>query len=151
MINKCLMFAGLVVAALLPAIPSSASDADLLAEINPAYQSLRRAFVDHDGSVIKQYMTADGLLVTPFYGGALTTDQIAESLGRFDIERHDSHQLKVTPVGSDAALMTLYTSFTGTYDGKPLPAWVFASGLWVRQEDGWRLKLYQETAVDAPN
>ena len=123
---------------------------NLLAEINPTFESLKKAFVEHDAATIKNHMTEDGLLITPFYRAALSVDEINASLGTFQLQSHDSHQTKVSPVGSDAALMTLYTSFSGTFDGKPLPPWVFASALWVKQDDDWRVKLYQETAVDAP-
>ena len=123
---------------------------NMLAEINPTFESFKKGFVEQDGAAIKKYMTEDGLLITPFHGGALSVDEVVASLSDFQIQSHDSHKLKVSPVGPDAALMTLYTSLSGTFYGKPLPPWVFASALWVKQDDDWRVKLYQETAVNAP-
>ena len=148
--RRFIVFANAIGLMFLMALPSSASEEDLYAEIRPAFESLKKAFYEQDGAALKNYMTEDGLLITPFYRAALTVDEVAASLGTFKVQNHNSHQVKVIPVGPNAALMTLYTSFLGTFDGKPLPPWVFASALWVKQGDDWRVKIYQETAVDTP-
>lgn len=150
MIRKLLVFANVIGFTLLVASPSAASDADLLAEINPAFESLKRGFMEQDGTAIAKYMTEDGLLITPYYAAALTVDEVAASLNQLQLQSHDSHDVRVSPVGPNVALMTLYTSFSGTFDGKPLPPWVFSSAEWVKQDNEWRVRLYQETTVDAP-
>ncbi|WP_353374972.1 hypothetical protein [Microbulbifer sp. NBRC 101763] len=46
--------------------------------------------------------------------------------------------------------MTMYTSFEGSFEDKPVSAWLFTSSLWVKEQGLWRLKLLQETIVEAP-
>ncbi|WP_421726160.1 nuclear transport factor 2 family protein [Bauldia sp.] len=147
---RLLAFLKAIVLALVLAWPASASDAEMVAEVEATLETLKKAFVDRDGATIKQIMTEDGLLITPYYHAAMTPDEVAANLSTLLIESHASHQVNVRPLGPGRSLMTLYTSFEGTYDGRPLPRWVFSSAVWVRRDDGWRVELYQETVVDAP-
>lgn len=146
---RLLTYFQVVAIALLAASPLSASDADMTTALETKLKTFKTAFAKKDGATIKNIMTKDGLLITPFYGVA-TADDVMAKLDTFKIDRHTSYNVKVTPLGADDALMTLYTDFEGTFDGKPLPAWVFASAVWIKQDGAWRVKLYQETVVNKP-
>ncbi len=149
MIGRLKTFGPAVAIALLAASPLSASDADMATALEAKLKAFKAAFIKQDGATIKSMMAKDGLLITPFYGAA-TPEEVVDRLSTFQIKSHDSHDVKVTPLGSDDGLMTLYSSLKGTFNGKPLPPWVFASAVWVKEDGAWRVKLYQETTVDAP-
>ena len=150
MIGRLKRFVQVIAIGAIVALPQSASAADMEAELKAKLETLRGAFIDKDGAKIKAMMTKDGLLITPFFSAALTPDEITDKLSAWPIRSNDSHRVVVTPLDADTGLMTLYTSFEGTFDGKPLPPWVFATAVWVKQDGAWRTKLYQETAVNAP-
>jgi ketosteroid isomerase-like protein len=150
MLRKSMIVAGVIGLALLIVAPARAADADAVAGIKAAFDNLKSAFLRQDGATVKAIMTEDGILAMPFYRAALSANEVASTLSELKVRNHDSHDLKVTMLGPDTGVITLYTSFDGTYKDTPLPPWVFASGLWVKQDGAWRLKLYQETTVDGP-
>ncbi|GAA5441996.1 hypothetical protein Misp06_00157 [Microbulbifer sp. NBRC 101763] len=90
------------------------------------------------------------MIVTPYYKEALGPGQVVEKFRTLDIKKHSSYKVSITPLSAKTALMTMYTSFEGSFEDKPVSAWLFTSSLWVKEQGLWRLKLLQETIVEAP-
>ncbi|WP_444901955.1 DUF4440 domain-containing protein [Microbulbifer sp. SSSA007] len=146
--NKLIALLFIVGILLFIATPASAAKLD--DELNSRMEALKMAFMQHDGNAIKEIMTRDGLIVTPYYTEALGPGQVVEKFRTLNIKKHSSYKVSITPLSAKTALMTMYTSFEGSFEDKPVSAWLFTSSLWVKEQGLWRLKLLQETIVEAP-
>lgn len=109
---------------------------------------LDQAFQDRDRSTIEAMMTPDHVAVTTYYGGPYAIAQQLETLDQLDADFFDFSEPEVTFLGDGSAWVSFENSYRGSYAGKPLPARVFVSELWVKQDGTWLQKLYQETVID---
>ena len=57
---------------------------------------------------------------------------------------------QVSPIGTDAALITYKTTVSGTCGGRQVPANTWAAGVYVRDGDNWRGAFHAEDAVVDP-
>ncbi|WP_226645870.1 nuclear transport factor 2 family protein [Microbulbifer variabilis] len=144
------LFSYLLIAASLLFASTSILASNLDMELKSRMDSLKVAFMEHNGEAIKEIMTKDGLIVTPYYKKPLTSEQIAAKFEALDIKKHPSYKIAVMPLGPKTALMTMYTSFEGSFEGDPVSSWLFTSSIWVKEQNIWRLKLLQETMTDGP-
>lgn len=147
---KVIVFTALTLGNALGSVPAVANNAADKQRIIASFSKLKEGFVQRDAKIVREVMTPDGILTTPFYRAPFSVDEVVSRLEIFDIKSHATHELKIEIIDRETALMTLFTSFEGTFDGTPLPPWVFASAVWTKDGEEWRVKSYQETAVDAP-
>jgi ketosteroid isomerase-like protein len=148
--GKLTIAVGIVVAGLLAGPPARAAESDIAAEITAAQKMLDEAFVKRDAATLKRLTTPDHVSVTPSYAAALSVTEQAATIVRSKITAYKAHTTTVTPLGPDAGMVTMIKSYRGTFDGKPLPAWVFATAIWIKRDGSWRERLYQETAIKKP-
>ncbi|WP_444920042.1 hypothetical protein ACJJID_14230 [Microbulbifer sp. CnH-101-G] len=94
-----------------------ASNLDM--ELKSRMDSLKTAFMEHNGETVKEIMTKDGLVVTPYYKKPLTSEQIVATFKALNIKKYPSFKISVMPLGPETALMTMYTSFEGSFEGNP--------------------------------
>ena len=62
-----------------------------------------------------------------------------------DVQSYELTDFKVTMYDSNTALLTYKATETGTCGGKPLPATVMASSLWIKRGGKWWAAFHQET------
>ncbi|WP_444921462.1 nuclear transport factor 2 family protein [Microbulbifer sp. CnH-101-G] len=144
LISYLLIAGGLLLAS------ASTLGSNLDMELKSRMGSFKAAFMEHNGETIKEIMTKDGLIVTPYYKRPLTSGQIAAKFKALKIKKHPSYKISVMPLGPKTALMTMYTSFEGSFEDDPVSAWLFTASIWVKEQGVWRLKLLQETMTEAP-
>ena len=138
-----------VAAIMIHALPASADEASVAAEIKAAMYKLNDAFAAQDVNTIESMVTADHLGVSSYYGRPLDTEEQIDTIGDFKAEYFDFTDPVVTVLGPNAAQITFENSFKGTFEDKPLPPRVFVSEIWLKQDGKWLQQLYQETPVDA--
>ncbi|MGD9502109.1 MAG: nuclear transport factor 2 family protein [Methyloceanibacter sp.] len=124
-----------------------ADDAQAIDAINKAAASLDTAFEKDDAGTVKQLMTADHIAVTPYYDGPQTVAEQIASLPDFAYEQTIAGDVSVAMLGPDAALRSFAAELNGTFKGRPMPARVFVSSIWVKQDGAWAEKFYQVTAL----
>ena len=62
-----------------------------------------------------------------------------------DIQSYELSDFKVTMYDPNTALLTYKGTQTGTCGGKPLPATVYASSLWIKRAGKWWAAFHQES------
>jgi ketosteroid isomerase-like protein len=129
-------------------VQPAAADDTMTAEIETAMQALNDAYTNNDRTTIDSMVTADHIGVTS-YGGVQTTAEQFTTLRELKGRYLDYTTIAVTSLGPDSALITYQNSFDGTYAGKPLPARVFVSQIWLKKDGKWLQELYQETPIAA--
>lgn len=117
------------------------------AELLRAMETLNTAFKNRDTATIRRLITPDHLAVTSYYDGPFTVEQELQTLPDLEYAEYKSGELKVTPLGRDAAVVHYTLTLKGTFQGKPLPLKNYAAATWVRQNGQWREAYYQETPV----
>jgi len=136
-------------AILIQALPASADDASVAAEIKAAMYKLNDAFAAQDVNTIESMVTADHIGVSSYYGRPFDTEEQIDTINDFKAEYFDFTDPVVTVLGPDAAQITFENSFRGTFEDKPLPPRVFVSEIWLKQDGKWLQQLYQETPINA--
>ncbi len=126
---------------------SQPGDVATIEAIDNAAAKLDEAFETGDAETIKSLMTPDHIAVSPYYGAPQTVAEQIASLGDFEYAQTDVGEPTVTLLGSDVAIRTGIVDLKGSYQGKPLPARVFATEIMVKREGKWLERVYQATAL----
>jgi ketosteroid isomerase-like protein len=127
---------------------AKADDAATIAAVNASSNALDEAFTKKDVETIKALMTPDHITVTPYYDGPQTVQDQLDTLGAYDWSQTIVGEPNVALVTPDVALRTFTADLKGTFQGKTLPARVFATELLVKRGDKWIERFYQETRLD---
>ena len=124
-----------------------AGEAETVDALNKAAAGLDQAFERQDVEAVKRLMTPDHVAVTPYYDGVQTVaDQLA-SLPELKYEQTVVGEVAVTLLGTDAAMRTFTAKLKGSFQGKPIPADVFVSEIWVKRDGAWQERFYQVTTL----
>ena len=108
-------------------------------------KTLNEAFEKGDTQALNNLMTDDKLAITPYYDGPQNKEQQINSLADFKFTGFSPGKRTTTKVSKDVLLITYPLTQTGTFKGRPLPARVHVSSLWVNRDGTWKEALYQET------
>lgn len=92
-----------------------------------------------------QNSLADNFIFVAHNGLVFTKQQIVGSLRYIDVQRYEIQNMKVRQLGPDAALATYDLNIRGDIAGEHLPAKQYASSVWVKTPEGWRLIFHQST------
>jgi hypothetical protein len=68
-----------------------------------------------------------------------------------DVKSYSLTDDQMTPLGSDAALITYKVSVDGTCGGQKVPANSWAAGVYVREGDKWKGAFHAESPIPDPN
>ena len=128
-------------------LPARASEAETLDAINKAAAALDQAFERQDKEAVTKLMTPDHVAVTPYYDGVQTVPDKLGSLPELKDGRTVLGEVAVTQLGPDAAMRTFTAKLDGSFKGKPIPADVFVSEVWVKRDGAWQEKFYQVTTL----
>lgn len=117
---------------------------DLLALEHQGWESLCTG----DGaSFYGHTMTPDGMMVLA-HGQALTKEEVIASLSDAPPwERYEIRDAQLIPLDPSGAILTYTGSAHRHGDSTPFRA--LMSTIYVRQDDEWRIALYQQTPVPA--
>lgn len=149
MLRKLIFVAGSVALVLSSVTATRADDAAVVAAVKQAEQRISQAFADKDVTTIKQMVTPDHIAITPYYHQAINIDQMIAALDDAKITKVTIEESEVRPLDDDVALVTEIRSYQGTYKGRPYPARVYVSAVWVKRDGLWRTTFYQETTLPA--
>jgi len=128
-------------------LPARAGDAETIDAINQAAAALDQAFERQDKDAVTKLMTPDHVAVTPYYDGVQSVADQLGSLPELKYGQTVIGDVAVTLLGPDAAMRTFAAKLTGSFQGKPIPADVFVSEVWVKRDGAWQEKFYQVTAL----
>jgi uncharacterized protein (TIGR02246 family) len=143
---KSIMTALLLAVALVS--PSMASD--LEAELLAREKSGWLAWAKRDTTAMKDTMTEDAVQVVAGAGVSKGRDKIIADVSSHncqmkEFEFSDSNLRQLSP---DVAILTYTATQDTTCDGQKLPAKVYSTAVYVRQDGKWRSTSYQETALE---
>jgi ketosteroid isomerase-like protein len=119
---------------------------DGVKDVEKAIATLNDAFKTGNAETIKSLTTEDHLTVTT-WGGTQTREAALKTLPELKLTEYVAGEMKITLLGTDAALVTYPLSMKGTFQGKDVPAKNFASAVWVRKGGKWLEAYYQETPL----
>jgi hypothetical protein len=127
--------------------PARADEAETRESINKAATALDQAFARQDKAA-KQLMTPDHLAVTPYYRGPQNISDQSDSLRELKYEQTILGEgVPVMLLGPDAAMRIFAAELKGGFKGQKLPALVYVSEIWVKDDGAWREKFYQATTL----
>lgn len=120
------------------------------------------ALVALDKSAYEAWKTKDSKFWDPFlsakfvgYGSTGKLDRAAaikEYSGTdCDIKSYTLSDEQMTPLGTDAALITYKVAVDGTCGGHKVPANSWAAGVYVREGDKWKGAFHAESPIPDPN
>ena len=151
------MKVGLAICAifLLASVVLSAAQAPAAKALSPLEQtliasekSLIEAKKKADGAFLKRTLSEDFTLVD--VGGELLERQDAvDELGDSGLLELTAYDIKVVPVGENAAIVTYdaVVRKAPEEDQGPPPRYQHFTSVWVKQGDAWKLKFHQATAA----
>ncbi len=125
----------------------SADETAARAEIRAAIDGLIAAFEAGDADRIRSLMTPDHVAVSPNYARAYSVDDQIGSLGDLDYRVVKIGALAIDLIDADVALVSQELTVEGSFRGSPLPEEIYVTQVWVRRDDRWLQRLYQETDI----
>lgn len=146
MIKMVFAFAIVLVGSLVPE-RTVAADKAIIEAVKQSVEALDRAFATKDRLAMKKLIAPDHVAVTPSTGHPLTAQEELDVLNEIKIKALSVGDRKFTVLGPGTVLLQQEKSYSGTYEGKPLPKHVFATAVWIKRDGTWRERLYQETAI----
>ena len=99
----------------------------------------------------------DGFLAQNFVGyGATGRMDRAAAMKQYagtncDVKSYSLSDDQMTPLGTDAAIISYKVAMDATCDGQKLPPEIWAASLYVREGDKWKGAYHAETPVENPN
>ena len=108
---------------------------------------LWEAWKNKQAAPFEAAMSADSVMVSEM-GPAGKADMLQMIPNNdCDVQSYELSDFKVTMYNANTAMLTYKGTQTGTCGGKPLPATVMASTLWIRRGGKWWAAFHQETPV----
>jgi ketosteroid isomerase-like protein len=127
----------LLIAALVAAIASSASEIDdkkTVADLDTQYQL---AVKNNDAKAMDRFLADDFVLVTGRGQAFTKADLLKETRGN-TVYEHQEETNQVVRVWGDTAVVTALLWAKGTEDGKPFDYKLWFSDTYIRTPAGWR-------------
>ena len=123
------------------------SDEEIIEVVSSLEKVLDTAFVNRDYGTVKKLIAPDYVAITPAYGHPIHREEQLELLCEMRLKICASRNPKLSVLGPCAVLLQQEKSYSGSFNGKPLPQRVFATAIWSKSSGQWRERLYQETAI----
>jgi uncharacterized protein (TIGR02246 family) len=103
-----------------------------------------------DGSYYQRYLTDDATAIATFgvFDKAAIVEQVAQNVVPYTSTRLSGQQVML--LGEDSALITYRADIEALQEGKPFSFSVYATSVWRRDRDGWRVRLHQQTPIQQP-
>ena len=112
---------------LFPVRAATADEAESIAEVKAAVAAIEQAFADQDLPTIERMFTPDHISIATRYGGPVRLPEQFATVDALKRKTFDVTPYEVRLIGDDAAMVTYEQSYSGTYDGGPLPPRVVVS------------------------
>ena len=144
-IARTLLAACMLLAAAAPGLAESAVSAETEAELDAAQTELDKAFAAADPAKIRAMMMPDHVAVLPYLPIESDVDEEIVTLGSINYAFTGQENRQMFALADDVVLITQEKFYDGTAFGKPLPARVLVSAIWMRSDGKWRQRYYQET------
>ncbi|WP_419909530.1 nuclear transport factor 2 family protein [Hoeflea sp.] len=144
-IARALLALSLVAASATLAQADSTVSAETKAELDAAQTELDEAFAASDATRIRAMMMPDHAAVLPYLPIESTIDEEIVSLGSINYAFTGQANRQLFALADDIVLITQEKFYDGTANGKPLPAKVLVSAIWIKQDGKWLQRYYQET------
>jgi hypothetical protein len=105
---------------------------------------LGRAERDRDAAFFQQNLAPDFLYVA-FNGLVLAKDQLVDALQHIQISSYEIRNVKFRRLGPDVMQLAYDLMMQGDAAGVPIPHQLYATSIWVRSSNDWRLIYHQTT------
>lgn len=126
---------------------SQADQSGIAAEVSAAEDKLLKAISEDDWSTALSLMTSDHVAVTPYLPGEADMKTVIEAVTAANFTYSFASDREVVKLGEGVALLKQEKLYKGKIDGVDLPPKVRLSAIWVKIDDVWKQRYYQETAV----
>lgn len=119
---------------------------DLTAELLEMEHRFWAAATDPD--FYREHVADDAVMVFPYGVGAMDKDMViyAVTASTEEWASHELEEVRVVPIGDDAAVITYQASADGAADRR---FEAFVSSIYVRREGRWMLVFHQQTLASA--
>jgi len=133
---------------LVSASPSMAGD--LKAELLDMEKSAWTAWGKHDAKAYAEFMSEDAVMAVAGDEVTRGRDKIAADVGSStcELKSFDFHDTNLRQLGSDAAIVSYTATQDASCEGQKLPAKLYATAVYVKQDGKWRWVSYQETPLE---
>jgi uncharacterized protein (TIGR02246 family) len=128
------------------ATSAQAPKEDTTAKVVGLLKTLNAAFLNRDADTMKKLMTDDHVAILSS-GQRQTRDEHLKSLADLKLSGYTMENVQVITPGKDVLIVTYRAALKGTFQGKELPALVYASSVWVNRDGTWLEALYHETPL----
>jgi hypothetical protein len=105
---------------------------------------LGRAERDRNTAFFQQNLAPDFLYVA-FNGLVLAKDQLVDALQHIQIFSYEIRNVKFRRLGPDVVQLAYDLMMRGDAAGVPIPHQLYATSIWVRSSNDWRLIYHQTT------
>ena len=123
------------------------NDVAAIEAVDDVVGRLDEAFEAQDAATVRSLMTADHVVVAPYYGAPQSVDEVIASLPDLKFRQTDLSEPEVVLLGPKAAMRTLTAKVEGSFKGKSFSDKVFITAIVVNQDGKWLEKFYQVTSL----
>lgn len=121
---------------------------DAKAQIISIEETLWKAWKNQDTQPFEMHLSDDTVNIN---AGGITSGkaQVIQSVagGTCDVKSYSLSDWKVHQLTEDTAILTYRAQQSGTCDGEPIPAAVYASSVYLKKGGKWLAASYHETPV----
>lgn len=133
----------LLLAVACPSLAYADPPSELARNVVGLEKRLWKAWAEADRATFEKFVTEDYRSIGSW--GRQTKEEFLESLGSCEVRDYSLSDFDLVVVNDDAVLLTYEAEQDASCDGKPLPARVMSSSLFVLRDDHWRSAMYLET------
>ena len=144
-IARALLALSLLLAAVTLGHAQSTVSDETKAELNAAQTELDKAFADADTTQIRAMMMPNHVAVLPYLPIESSIDDELANLGAINYAFTGQKNRQMFALADDVVLITQEKFYDGTAYGKPMPAKVLVSAIWMKRDGKWLQRYYQET------
>lgn len=142
----------LVLASAINGLAQTSAAAKVLSPLEQTLIASEKGLIDakkKDDRVLLKRAVTDDFSLVGVDGTLLQKQEAVDDLGDSGLIEIMTYNIKVVPVGEDAAIVT-YDAVVRKKpeeDQGPPPRYQHFSSVWVKQGDAWKLKFHQATAA----
>jgi uncharacterized protein (TIGR02246 family) len=109
-----------------------------------------KAWSKGDGDFFRKNLTEDHVQVVAGAGWVVGREAIATEIakGACEVESFDFHDIKLRHVTKDVAILSYTATQDASCEGNKMPAKVYSTSIYVKQDGKWLSANYQETPAD---
>lgn len=135
---------------LMLAVTTLAGAGELKEDLVTLEKAAWKAWGKGDGEYFRKNLTEDHVQVVAGTGWVVGREAIATEIakGACEVKSYDFHDMNLRQLGKDVAILSYTATQDASCEGNKLPAKVYATSIYVKQDGKWLAANYQETPAD---